>query len=227
MRYANVFGPRQDPKSEAGVVSIFVSRLLANQTAHRLRRRPADPGLRLRPRRRPRQRAGHHRDAARGTGEFDAHRVQHRDLASSATCSSWRSRWARSWGRSRSSSSRRRGRASCSAARSTSARPRRCWAGRREWKFEDGLRQLVDWFQKEGAVILQAGGAVPRSAVELVLTASTRDQDRARHHRDLLSGLLVHHHPEVVAVPAAQPPGRQASSRRWSGPPGCRTPITR
>jgi UDP-glucose 4-epimerase len=31
MRYANVFGPRQDPKSEAGVVSIFVSRLLARQ----------------------------------------------------------------------------------------------------------------------------------------------------------------------------------------------------
>ena len=31
MRYANVFGPRQDPKSEAGVVSIFVSRLLAGQ----------------------------------------------------------------------------------------------------------------------------------------------------------------------------------------------------
>jgi UDP-glucose 4-epimerase len=28
MRYANVFGPRQDPKSEAGVVSIFVSRVL-------------------------------------------------------------------------------------------------------------------------------------------------------------------------------------------------------
>jgi UDP-glucose 4-epimerase len=31
MRYANVFGPRQDPKSEAGVVSIFVSRLLEAQ----------------------------------------------------------------------------------------------------------------------------------------------------------------------------------------------------
>jgi UDP-glucose 4-epimerase len=31
MRYANVFGPRQDPKSEAGVVSIFVSRLLAGR----------------------------------------------------------------------------------------------------------------------------------------------------------------------------------------------------
>jgi UDP-glucose 4-epimerase len=31
MRYANVFGPRQDPKSEAGVVSIFISRLLEGQ----------------------------------------------------------------------------------------------------------------------------------------------------------------------------------------------------
>jgi UDP-glucose 4-epimerase len=31
MRYANVFGPRQDPKSEAGVVSIFVSRLLVGE----------------------------------------------------------------------------------------------------------------------------------------------------------------------------------------------------
>ncbi|HEY4100269.1 MAG TPA: NAD-dependent epimerase/dehydratase family protein [Gemmatimonadales bacterium] len=31
LRYSNVYGPRQDPKSEAGVVSIFVSRLLRNQ----------------------------------------------------------------------------------------------------------------------------------------------------------------------------------------------------
>jgi UDP-glucose 4-epimerase len=31
LRYANVCGPRQDPKSEAGVVSIFVSRLLAGK----------------------------------------------------------------------------------------------------------------------------------------------------------------------------------------------------
>ncbi len=31
MRYSNVYGPRQDPKSEAGVVSIFVSRILAGQ----------------------------------------------------------------------------------------------------------------------------------------------------------------------------------------------------
>ncbi|HXE57182.1 MAG TPA: NAD-dependent epimerase/dehydratase family protein [Gemmatimonadales bacterium] len=31
LRYSNVFGPRQDPKSEAGVVSIFISRLLAGE----------------------------------------------------------------------------------------------------------------------------------------------------------------------------------------------------
>lgn len=32
MRYANVFGPRQDPKSEAGVVSIFISYLLEGKS---------------------------------------------------------------------------------------------------------------------------------------------------------------------------------------------------
>jgi UDP-glucose 4-epimerase len=31
LRYANVFGPRQDPKSEAGVISIFASRLLGGE----------------------------------------------------------------------------------------------------------------------------------------------------------------------------------------------------
>ena len=32
LRYANVYGPRQDPHGEAGVVAIFTERLLANQT---------------------------------------------------------------------------------------------------------------------------------------------------------------------------------------------------
>ncbi len=32
LRYANVFGPRQDPHGEAGVVAIFTERLLAGQT---------------------------------------------------------------------------------------------------------------------------------------------------------------------------------------------------
>lgn len=33
LRYANVFGPRQDPHGEAGVVAIFSQRLLAGETA--------------------------------------------------------------------------------------------------------------------------------------------------------------------------------------------------
>jgi UDP-glucose 4-epimerase len=33
LRYANVYGPRQDPHGEAGVVAIFVERLLAGETA--------------------------------------------------------------------------------------------------------------------------------------------------------------------------------------------------
>lgn len=32
LRFANVFGPRQDPKGEAGVVAIFLSQLLAGKT---------------------------------------------------------------------------------------------------------------------------------------------------------------------------------------------------
>ena len=32
LRYANIFGPRQDPHGEAGVVAIFCSRILRNQT---------------------------------------------------------------------------------------------------------------------------------------------------------------------------------------------------
>jgi len=32
LRYANVYGPRQDPHGEAGVVAIFVERLLAGET---------------------------------------------------------------------------------------------------------------------------------------------------------------------------------------------------
>ena len=33
LRYANVYGPRQDPHGEAGVVSIFAKALLAGQGA--------------------------------------------------------------------------------------------------------------------------------------------------------------------------------------------------
>ena len=40
---ANVYGPRQDPHGEAGVVAIFAGRLLGGRGVHGVRRRRADP----------------------------------------------------------------------------------------------------------------------------------------------------------------------------------------
>ena len=54
---ANVYGPRQDPHGEAGVVAIFAGKLLDHERPVDLRRRRADPRLRLRRRRRRRVRA--------------------------------------------------------------------------------------------------------------------------------------------------------------------------
>ena len=57
---ANVYGPRQDPHGEAGVVAIFAERILRGRARDRLRRRRADPGLRVRRRRGRRLRPGRH-----------------------------------------------------------------------------------------------------------------------------------------------------------------------
>ncbi len=60
LRFGNVYGPRQDPHGEAGVVAIFCGLLRGGRPAAGLRRRRADPRLRLRRRRRrrdPRRRA--------------------------------------------------------------------------------------------------------------------------------------------------------------------------
>ena len=43
LRYSNVYGPRQDPHGEAGVVAIFCGRLLEGQAVHGLRRRRSRP----------------------------------------------------------------------------------------------------------------------------------------------------------------------------------------
>ena len=51
LRYGNVYGPRQDPLGEAGVVAIFCGKLLEGGAPDRVRRRPADARLRLRGRR--------------------------------------------------------------------------------------------------------------------------------------------------------------------------------
>ena len=45
LRYANVYGPRQDPHGEAGVVAIFCNRMLANEPVSvNARKRVGDPG---------------------------------------------------------------------------------------------------------------------------------------------------------------------------------------
>jgi UDP-glucose 4-epimerase len=45
LRYANVYGPRQDPHGEAGVVAIFCNRMLAGQPVSVFARKtPGDPG---------------------------------------------------------------------------------------------------------------------------------------------------------------------------------------
>ena len=58
---ANVYGPRQDPHGEAGVVAIFAGHLLAGEPLHGVRRRRADPRLRVRRRRGRRVRPGRRR----------------------------------------------------------------------------------------------------------------------------------------------------------------------
>ena len=83
---ANVYGPRQDPHGEAGVVAIFAGRLLAGRQPHDLRRRQADPRLRVRRRRRRRVRA-RHREGRRAAHE---HRHRRRDERASSCTRRWR-----------------------------------------------------------------------------------------------------------------------------------------
>ena len=51
LRLANVYGPRQDPKGEAGVCAIYCGRARRGRARHGLRRRAPDARLRLRRRR--------------------------------------------------------------------------------------------------------------------------------------------------------------------------------
>jgi UDP-glucose 4-epimerase len=147
MRYANVFGPRQDPKSEAGVVSIFVSRLLAGQklVVYGDGRQTRDYIF--------------VKDVARANvlattvklpaaGEFDAPAF---NIATSIERSVLD--LAESVGRVMGKKPElefappRPGELFRSALDVSKAKAVLRWTP--EWKFEDGLRPLVEWFQKE------------------------------------------------------------------------------
>ena len=71
LRFANVYGPRQDPTGEAGVIAIFCSRALDGNGADHLRRRHPDPRLRVCRRR--------GRGRARRGGQWQARRLERRD----------------------------------------------------------------------------------------------------------------------------------------------------
>ena len=210
MRYANVFGPRQDPKSEAGVVSIFVSRLLAGEKLIVFGdgRQTRDYVF--------------VKDVARANvlattvalpaGRVRRARVQHRDLDPAQR--------ARAGGPVGEVMGRkpelefappRPGELFRSALDIGKAKAVLGWSP--EWKFEDGLKPLVEWFREGGEVILQAGGAVPRSAVELVLTASleTKIVLAITALFSLVSWFIIVL--QVVAVPRLEPAGRQVLRR--------------
>jgi UDP-glucose 4-epimerase len=149
MRYANVFGPRQDPKSEAGVVSIFVSRLLSNEklTIFGDGRQTRDYVF--------------VRDVARAnvlattatlpaTGEFDAPAF---NIGTSVERNVLE--LADSVGQVMGQKPElefappRPGELFRSVLDVSKAKAVLKWAP--EWKFEDGLRLLVEWFEKEGS----------------------------------------------------------------------------
>ena len=133
LRLGNVYGPRQDPLGEAGVIAIFCGQASGRRAADRLRRRQADPRLHIRRRRgrrdaRPRRSRG---PAARSTSARGWR----------PTCSSWQAGWAR-WAAPRTSSpsSPRPGPARCSGSRSTRRGPQRELGWRAETGLEEGLR---------------------------------------------------------------------------------------
>jgi UDP-glucose 4-epimerase len=147
MRYANVFGPRQDPKSEAGVVSIFVSRLLAGRplTIFGDGRQTRDYVF--------------VKDVARANllassvplpdnGDFDAYAF---NIATSIQRNVLE--LAKSVGEVMGRkpevefSEPRPGELSRSALDVAKAKSGLAWSPK--YLFEDGLRELVDWFKKE------------------------------------------------------------------------------
>ena len=124
LRLGNVYGPRQDPLGEAGVIAIFCGLLAAGG-------RPTVYGDGT-------QTRDYIYVGDVVAAAIAAARLGRRPGRSTSapgsrpTCWSWRRRWEGSAApRASSPSSRRRGPARCSGSRSTRAGPRRSWAGAR------------------------------------------------------------------------------------------------
>ena len=137
LRLGNVYGPRQDPLGEAGVIAIFCGLLQSGG-------RPTVFGDGTQTR--DYIYVGDVVAAALAAAASTVDRPgQHRHRRSRPTCWSWPRRWAGSAAsRASSPSSRRRGPARCSGSRSTPARAERELGWRPQTSLDDGLRLTLD-----------------------------------------------------------------------------------
>ena len=141
LRYSNVYGPRQNPHGEAGVVAIFCNRILSDRPLTVFGDGTADARLRVRGRcgaREPGRRARDVAGAARGRRP----RLQHRHRVTRRPSSSSRRRCSVPPAPTRPCNTRRRAPESSSAPRAASTRPRAIWAGvrRSRWRMACGRR---------------------------------------------------------------------------------------
>ena len=177
LRYANVYGPRQEPKGEAGIVAILAEKLLAGETAADLRRRRADARLRLRrATSSPRNRAAIERWIA---GRLQR-RHRRRDHASTQLYAHGRRRLGRRSGRrgtcrrSPPSSARNVPRRQPSSSATSALRPRR--------RLDEGLALTLPWYRAARTAESAARGA---RSIRLpgALVARCRSRSLARSTR--------------------------------------------
>ena len=123
LRFANVYGPRQDPERRVRGRAHLLLPAAGRRPADHLRRRQPDPRLRLRGRRRGRV-PGRRRPRAAG-------HLEHRQRPRGERAGAGPGHRRRSPGARSSRGSTRPGPASCSAARWPSRRPSGTWTGGR------------------------------------------------------------------------------------------------
>ena len=144
LRFGNVYGPRQDPHGEAGVVAIFCGRILAGTRADDLRRRTADARLRVRRRRGRGDLVARRRSRCRRS-DCSTHARSTSARGSARRSSTWRTSSSRKPGRRCRSSSRRSGRARRRIRSSTSARPSELLGWRPRVTLREGLANSFRW----------------------------------------------------------------------------------
>ena len=214
LRYSNVYGPRQDPKSEAGVVSIFVSRLLDGQAAHRFlataRRRAITSLSRTSP-------APTCSRPSVAVSRGDRLDVPAFNIATGRETSV--NDLAQHVGRALGRAAGHRIRAR--PPRRTVPVVPRCLQGRHDscdWTpqvaFDEGCKQLAALVRGSRRVIQDSAAVANTGFLHLVFDATIGDAGRAGDLRALFGCLMVRHRGQVVGVP----PPRLARARAFFTP---------